>query len=169
MEALRPFGGEWCSYSLPLALGGVLKLWLCELWLLLLGSSVNGTFLPHEEDVDFINEYLELHNEIRGNVVPRGANLCFMTWDVALSRTARAWGKKCVFKRNTHLEDVQMAHPTFYGVGENMWVGKENEFTASIAINSWYAERKNYNFENGSYSENCSNYLQSNSDKKALS
>lgn len=87
MEAPRPFGREWCSYSLPLALGGVLKLWLCELWLLLLGSSVNGTFLPHEEDVDFINEYLELHNEIRGNVVPRGANLRFMVRPKAVSTT----------------------------------------------------------------------------------
>lgn len=65
-----------------------------------------------------------------------------------------------MFERNTHLDDVQMAHPTFYGIGENMWVGKENDFTATFAINSWYEERKKYNFENGSCSENCSNYLQ---------
>ncbi|XP_040845929.1 GLIPR1-like protein 2 [Ochotona curzoniae] len=155
MEAPRPFCPHWASYPHPRGPGRVMKLWL-----LLLGSALNANFLPHEEDVDFINEYIELHNEIRGNLAPQGANLRFMTWDVALSRTARAWGKKCVFERNTHLDDVQMAHPTFYGIGENMWVGKENDFTATFAINSWYEERKKYNFENGSCSENCSNYLQ---------
>nr|XP_012606478.1 GLIPR1-like protein 2 isoform X6 [Microcebus murinus] len=77
MEALRPF-----SQSLPLALGGVLKLWLCELWLLLLSSGLNATFLPDEENVDFINEYVDLHNELRSNVYPRASNLRFMVvWD----------------------------------------------------------------------------------------
>lgn len=84
----------------------------------------------------------------------------FQTWDVALSRTARAWGKKCVFERNTHLEELHMAHPKFNGIGENIWVGPENEFTASIAIRSWFEQRKKYNFERNSCSDNCSNYLQ---------
>ncbi|XP_069347349.1 GLIPR1-like protein 2 [Eulemur rufifrons] len=155
MEAPRSF-----PQLLPLALGGVLKLWFCELWLLLLSSGLNANFLPHEEDVEFINEYVDLHNELRGNVVPRASNLRFMTWDVALSRTARAWGKKCVFERNTHLEDLKMAHPKFTGIGENMWVGPENEFTASIAIRSWYEEKRMYNFENNTCSKNCSHYIQ---------
>ena len=78
MEAPRPFAREWSAQSLPLAVGGVLKLRLCELWLLLLGSSLNARFLPHEEDVDFINEYVNLHNELRGDVIPQGSNLRFM-------------------------------------------------------------------------------------------
>ncbi|XP_012296892.2 GLIPR1-like protein 2 [Aotus nancymaae] len=160
MEARRSFAGLWSAQSLPVAVGAVLKLRLCELWLLLLGSGLNASFLPHEEDVDFINEYVNLHNELRGDVIPRGSNLRFMTWDVALSRTARAWGKKCVFEHNIYLQGVRMAHPKFYGIGENMWVGPENEFTASIAIRSWYAEKKMYNFINGSCSKNCSNYIQ---------
>lgn len=84
----------------------------------------------------------------------------FQTWDVALSRTARAWGKKCVFERNTHLEEIKMAHPKFNGIGENMWVGLENEFTASIAIQSWFAEKEKYHFENGTCSGDCSRYMQ---------
>uniref|UniRef100_Q4G1C9-3 Isoform 3 of GLIPR1-like protein 2 n=1 Tax=Homo sapiens TaxID=9606 RepID=Q4G1C9-3 len=80
MEAARPFAREWRAQSLPLAVGGVLKLRLCELWLLLLGSSLNARFLPDEEDVDFINEYVNLHNELRGDVIPRGSNLRFMLW-----------------------------------------------------------------------------------------
>nr|XP_008519943.1 PREDICTED: GLIPR1-like protein 2 isoform X1 [Equus przewalskii] len=53
-----------------------------------------------------------------------------------------------------------MAHPKFNGIGENMWVGPENEFTASIAIRSWYAERKKYHFENDSCLDDCSHYIQ---------
>lgn len=55
-----------------------MKLWLCELWLLLLTSGLSSSFLPDEEDVDFINEYVNLHNELRGKVLPSGANLRFM-------------------------------------------------------------------------------------------
>ncbi|XP_004623939.1 GLIPR1-like protein 2, partial [Octodon degus] len=160
MKALRPVHLAWCSQLLPLVLGRFWKLWFCELWILLLGSGPSANFLPHEEDVDFINEYVDLHNELRGQVSPGGANLRFMTWDVALSRTARAWGKKCVFERNIHLEEVQMAHPTFNPVGENMWVGPESEFNASIVIRSWYEERKKYTFDNDSCSADCSHYIQ---------
>ncbi|XP_059042347.1 GLIPR1-like protein 2 [Mustela lutreola] len=154
MEGPRPFAREWCAQSLPLMRGGILRLWL-----LLLDFGLNAT-LPHEEDVHFINEYVNLHNELRGNVLPRGSNLRFMTWDTALSRTARAWGKKCILDHNNHLEELNMAHPVFNGIGENIWVGPENEFTASIAIRSWYEERKRYNFENDSCSSDCSNYKQ---------
>lgn len=53
-----------------------------------------------------------------------------------------------------------MAHPKFNGIGENMWAGPENEFTPSVAIRSWFAERKKYTFENNSCSGDCSHYLQ---------
>nr|KAF6452420.1 GLIPR1 like 2 [Molossus molossus] len=160
MEGARPFALDWYGRSLRLTPGAGWKVWLGELWLLLLTSGLSADLLPHEEDVSFINEYVNLHNELRGNVRPQGANLRFMTWDVALSRTARAWGKKCVLERNTHLEEINMAHPKFNGIGENIWVGPENEFTASIAIRSWYAEGKKYDFENDSCAGDCSNYIQ---------
>lgn len=66
------------SSSQPLTLGAVLQLWLCELWILLMCSGLNAGVLPHEENVDFINEYITLHNEIRGSVFPGGSNLRFM-------------------------------------------------------------------------------------------
>ncbi|OBS81899.1 hypothetical protein A6R68_24112, partial [Neotoma lepida] len=84
------------------------------------------------------------------------------TWDVALSRTARAWGKKCVYQRNTHLDKAFEAHPVFSSIGENMWIGPEKEFTASNAIKSWHEERKSYNFQNDTCVEDdeCSHYIQ---------
>ncbi|XP_004700838.1 GLIPR1-like protein 2, partial [Echinops telfairi] len=138
----------------------ILNLWLYEFWLLILSSGLNASFLPAEEDVDFINEYVNLHNELRGNVLPPGSNLRFMTWDVALSRTARAWGKKCLFKTNSYLDELNMVHPKYNGIGENIWVGPENEFTASIAIRNWHAEKDNYDYENGNCTSECSHYLQ---------
>ncbi|XP_059101288.1 GLIPR1-like protein 2 isoform X2 [Peromyscus eremicus] len=165
MKAALPLcavgGAPSSSSPHPLTLGAVLQLWLCELWILLMGSGLNAGVLPHEENVDFINEYITLHNEIRGSVFPGGSNLRFMTWDVALSRTARAWGKKCVYQRNTHLDKEHEAHPVFTVVGENMWVGPEEEFTASIAIKSWHEERKSYNFHNNTcVDDDCSHYIQ---------
>lgn len=78
MEAPRSFAREWYVPSLPLTRACVLKLWRCELWLLLVASGLSGKFLPHEEDVRLINEYVTLHNELRGNITPTGANLRFM-------------------------------------------------------------------------------------------
>ncbi|GAB1295565.1 GLIPR1-like protein 2 [Apodemus speciosus] len=88
-------------------------------------------------------------------------NLC-RTWDVALSRTARAWGKKCMLHRNTHLDKVHEAHPVFTGIGENMWFGPEEDFTASNAIRSWHEERKSYSYLNDTCieEEDCSHYIQ---------
>lgn len=77
MEAL-PFSVEWYARWFPLTQTGIWKMCLCEFWLLLLGSGLKGHLLPDEEDVTFINEYVNLHNELRGNVLPRGANLRFM-------------------------------------------------------------------------------------------
>lgn len=77
-----------------------------------------------------------------------------------MSWTARACGKKCVFQHNIHLEELKMVHPKFNGIGENILVGPENEFTASSANGSWYAEKTKYYFENDSCSDDCFNYIQ---------
>ncbi|XP_054552815.1 GLIPR1-like protein 2 [Talpa occidentalis] len=69
MEPRRWSAREWAAPSHLLPRGGVLKLWLFEFWLLLLGSGLNEGFLPDEEDVDFINEYVNIHNELRGQVL----------------------------------------------------------------------------------------------------
>ncbi|XP_021061512.1 GLIPR1-like protein 2 [Mus pahari] len=159
MKASVPWSVVWRAQSSSVWLRSVLK--LCELWLLLVGSGLNAK-LPLEEDVDFINEYVGLHNQFRGTVFPSGVNLRFMTWDVALSRTARAWGKKCMFSRNTHLDKPHESHPVFTEIGENMWVGPVEDFTVSSAIRSWHEERKSYSYLNDTCIEDqdCSHYIQ---------
>uniref|UniRef100_A0A8C5KHP5 GLIPR1-like protein 2 n=2 Tax=Jaculus jaculus TaxID=51337 RepID=A0A8C5KHP5_JACJA len=153
MAATRPL-----AQCVSLALRGVLK--VCELWLLLVGPGLNSKSLPHEEDTNFINQYVNLHNDLRATVFPKAKNLRFMTWDVALARTARAWGKKCLFEHNTYLDKTGMGHPTFRDIGENMWAGHEDGFTASTVIRSWFEERKLYNFEKGVCVGDCSHYIQ---------
>nr|XP_008542629.1 PREDICTED: GLIPR1-like protein 2 [Equus przewalskii] len=87
MEAPRPFASAGGVRFVPVTRGAVWKLWLWELWLLLLGAGLNANFLPDEEDVSFINEYVNLHNELRGSVEPSGANLRFMASPASMSRT----------------------------------------------------------------------------------
>nr|XP_042103228.1 GLIPR1-like protein 2 [Ovis aries] len=55
MEAL-PSSVEWYALWFPLTQAGVWKVWLCEFWLLLLGSGLKAHLLPDEEDVTFIND-----------------------------------------------------------------------------------------------------------------
>jgi hypothetical protein len=57
------------------------------------GSGLNAK-LPLEEDVDFINEYVGLHNELRGTVFPPGVNLRFMVRPESCfsGHVSRAWG-----------------------------------------------------------------------------
>lgn len=76
--AALPFSVEWDARRFPFTQTGIWKVWLCAFWLLLLASGLNASLLPDEEDVRFINEYVGLHNELRGNVLPRGANMRFM-------------------------------------------------------------------------------------------
>lgn len=51
-----------------------------------------------------------------------------------------------MFTCNIYLEDIELVHPISYGIGENMWIGKANEFTATVAVDSWYEEKEKYDF-----------------------
>ncbi|XP_068938260.1 GLIPR1-like protein 2 [Petaurus breviceps papuanus] len=116
--------------------------------------------VPDIDDVEFIHECVEMHNLLRTQLSPPAANAQFITWDEALAKTARAWAKKCVPEGNTHLEELKKSHPVFNGLGENMWTGPNNEYSATIAIKSWFSEAKFYNYENNSCSGVCSHYIQ---------
>lgn len=118
MKASLPLSVVWRAQSNSIRLRGVLKLWLCELWLLLMSSGLNAK-LPLEEDVDFINEYVNLHNELRGTVFPPGVNLRFMVRPESCfpGHFCKAWGnperlsfefkKIHIFKYNHCLSDIR--------------------------------------------------------------
>ncbi|XP_036616622.1 GLIPR1-like protein 2 [Trichosurus vulpecula] len=112
------------------------------------------------DDVEFIHECVEMHNLLRTRLTPPAANVQFITWDEGLAKTARAWAKKCVPEGNIHLEEMRKSHPVFSGLGENMWTGPDNEYSATIAIKAWFSEAKFYNYENNSCSGICSHYIQ---------
>nr|XP_020824515.1 GLIPR1-like protein 2 isoform X1 [Phascolarctos cinereus] len=101
-----------------------------------------------------------MHNMLRSQLSPPAANVRYITWDEALAKTAKAWAQKCVPEGNAHLEEIRTSHPVFSGLGENIWTGPDNEYSATFAIQSWFSENKFYNYENNTCSGVCSHYIQ---------
>ncbi|XP_074076880.1 GLIPR1-like protein 2 [Macrotis lagotis] len=136
-----------------------MRQWLNVFFLLILRVRESSN-VPRITDVEFIHECVEMHNLLRAQLIPPAANAQLMTWDEGLAKTARAWAKKCVPEGNIHLEELRKAHPVFSGLGENIWTGPDNEYSATIAIKAWFSESKYYDYENNSCSGTCSHYIQ---------
>ncbi|XP_074126893.1 GLIPR1-like protein 2 isoform X2 [Sminthopsis crassicaudata] len=123
-------------------------------------KALSKSNVPAINDIEFIHECVEMHNLLRTQLTPPAANAQFITWDEGLAKTAKAWAKKCVPGSNTHLEQLRKSHPVFNGLGENIWTGPDNEYSATLAIRSWFSESKFYNYENNTCSGVCSHYIQ---------
>ncbi|XP_007503133.2 glioma pathogenesis-related protein 1 isoform X1 [Monodelphis domestica] len=116
--------------------------------------------LPKITNEDFIKECVDIHNKLRSSVSPKASNMLKMSWDPDLAKTARAWAKRCEFKHNIYLDTAKMAHPTFNPVGENMWTGSLGQFTPTVAIQMWYDEVKNYDYQTQKCTGVCGHYTQ---------
>nr|XP_020660113.1 GLIPR1-like protein 1 [Pogona vitticeps] len=112
----------------------------------------------------FINQYLEAHNRLRSQVDPPASDMFYVTWDIALARTARAWGKRCIFEHNPFRMKKGGGHPEskFQPPGENLWFGsaRRRPFNATDAVNKWYSEVESYSYHNNSCTQLCSQYNQ---------
>ncbi|XP_059833659.1 GLIPR1-like protein 1 isoform X2 [Hypanus sabinus] len=106
--------------------------------------------LPSITDPSFIEDCVNEHNKYRSQ-----------TWDDALAKSARAWGKKCIFKHNPALRKIGQVHPTFFPVGENLFV-TTGTFQTKQAIKVWNDEVKDYNFGKNSCKKIalCGHYTQ---------
>ncbi|XP_010137378.1 PREDICTED: glioma pathogenesis-related protein 1-like, partial [Buceros rhinoceros silvestris] len=116
--------------------------------------------LPSITDKTFIEDCVRVHNELRAKVQPAASNMRYMTWDAALAKTARAWANKCVFEHNIYLSKKHQSHPKFTSVGENIWAGSHQAFSAAGAIKSWYSEVRFYTFAVQKCTKVCSHYTQ---------
>ncbi len=102
-----------------------------------------------------------LHNQIRAAVVT-GTPLPALQWDPSLAATAAAWVAMC---QNTdgftqimdHNPGRSTGHP--YQVGENIFASSGTA-TAQGALNSWGAEKPNYNPSTGACNGTCGHYTQ---------
>nr|XP_009667912.1 PREDICTED: GLIPR1-like protein 2 [Struthio camelus australis] len=136
--------------------------WLAVLvlWSVLRGAGGKSPTFPSITDKTFIEDCVRGHNDCRARVKPAASNMRYMTWDAALARTARAWANKCIFKHNIHLKKKYQCHPNFTVVGENIWAGSHQTFSAIGAINSWYDEIKFYTYETQRCTGVCGHYTQ---------
>ncbi|XP_008947265.1 PREDICTED: glioma pathogenesis-related protein 1-like, partial [Merops nubicus] len=116
--------------------------------------------LPSITDKAFVEECVSVHNQLRAQVQPPASNMRYMTWDAALSRTAKAWANKCIFKHNIYLREKHQCHPNFTSIGENIWVGSRPAFTVANAIKAWYKQVKDYTFAVPKCTKTCGHYLQ---------
>ncbi|XP_051885746.1 GLIPR1-like protein 1 isoform X4 [Pristis pectinata] len=120
-----------------------------------------GERLHSVSDPTFIRDCVDEHNKYRSQVDPTASKMFKMTWDEALAKSAKAWGKKCRFKHNPNLKKNGAVHPTFFPVGENLYAST-GRFEAKQAIKAWNDEVKDYNFQTNSCKKSamCGHYTQ---------
>ncbi|XP_053111751.1 glioma pathogenesis-related protein 1-like isoform X2 [Hemicordylus capensis] len=142
-----------------------MRLWLL-LWLAL--ASLTNTRgkkpfvpLPYPKinNRTFIKECLDAHNKHRSEVNPPASDMLYMTWDLALARTARAWANKCIFEHNPYRGHP---HPKLRPTGENLLAGGaiRRPYNSASAIRVFYNEVKYYNYNKHSCTHVCGHYTQ---------
>ncbi|XP_060695242.1 GLIPR1-like protein 1 [Hemiscyllium ocellatum] len=134
---------------------------LAAFWLHLLPYQPAFGTLVSITDPTFIQDCVDQHNKFRGEVAPPAKEMFAMTWDEALAKSAKAWSKTCLFKHNPNLQKKGAVHPTFFPVGENIFIST-GSFNAKNAIKRWYAEVADYDYSTNSCKPKkaCGHYTQ---------
>lgn len=110
----------------------------------------------HDEPSE-LHGITQLHNEVRATVgVPP------VSWDPRLAAIAAAWAAQCVDKESPsglvdHNPNRSQEYPT--KVGENIFAAS-GIVTARDAVDSWAAERVDYDYASNSCSKICGHYTQ---------
>ncbi|XP_048357439.1 glioma pathogenesis-related protein 1-like [Sphaerodactylus townsendi] len=115
---------------------------------------------PSINNKTFAKQCVDAHNKHRAAVKPSASNMLYMTWDVALARTARAWANRCTFKHSPY----RKSHPdsSFWLLGENLWMSNavRRHFDPTGPIASWNSEVKSYKFNSHQCERVCGHYTQ---------
>ncbi|CAG5135457.1 unnamed protein product, partial [Candidula unifasciata] len=77
------------------------------------------------------------HNELRGSVNPKAANMLLLRWDKELEMLAKRWADVCIFQH-----DRVRIIPGRFHVGQNLAWGSFPTFKA--ATDAWFAEKDDY-------------------------
>jgi pathogenesis-related protein 1 len=101
------------------------------------------------------------HNQVRA-AVATSTPLPPLEWDPALAQTAAQWVAMCVDTMAPaglidHNPNRSQGHP--YYVGENVF-GAGGNATAKQAVDTWAAEKANYNYEANTCNGVCGHYTQ---------
>ncbi|XP_070573942.1 peptidase inhibitor 15-like [Ptychodera flava] len=99
-----------------------------------------------ESDIEY---WINRHNQHRGEVDPPASDMKFMTWDDDLATMAQTWVDYCHWEHG----DPDIQH-SYEHTGQNMWVfgpsSLEERPTVSDAVDAWYDERYDYDYETNS-------------------
>ncbi|KAI5624307.1 GLIPR1-like protein 1 precursor, partial [Silurus asotus] len=138
---------------------GSLLMWISVLMSGLFGA--RAFLLPDIREPEFIRRCVQAHNVHRARAQPPAANMRSMSWDDVLAREARSWARHCKGSHNPVLKQEGRAHPEFWHVGENIWLGAPySAFTVESAVNSWNKEGADYTLGNNSCARVCGHYTQ---------
>ncbi|XP_036617761.1 GLIPR1-like protein 1 [Trichosurus vulpecula] len=135
-------------------------LWALILAFMVTQSSPDFTQIPSITDPKFIQECVDMHNQVRTTVEPVCGNMKYMSWDPALAKSARAWAKRCVFQHNSLIGQKHECHPTFSTVGENLWMGKITDNVVRDSITDWYNESRYFELATIICTTFCGHYTQ---------
>ncbi|XP_043932458.1 peptidase inhibitor 16-like isoform X2 [Protopterus annectens] len=92
------------------------------------------------------------HNNLRSQVSPSAADMLEMTWDTSLESFAKAYTAKCLWAHDAENKDK----------GENLYATTMNSLDVEKAVQEWYDERQNYDFDTNYCNEDkmCGHYTQ---------
>ncbi|XP_041071607.1 glioma pathogenesis-related protein 1-like [Carcharodon carcharias] len=112
-------------------------------------------------DPTFIQDCVNQHNKFRSEVSPPATNMFAMTWDEALAKSAKAWSRTCMFKHNPSLKKKGTVHPTFFPIGENIYIST-GRFNVKTAIKRWNDEVFDYDYNTNTCKPKkpCGHYTQ---------
>ncbi|KAK0041442.1 glioma pathogenesis-related protein 1 [Biomphalaria pfeifferi] len=94
------------------------------------------------------------HNKLRTD--EPSSDMLTMAWDSALETNAQAHATKCNFSHSTG--EFRSNVGGFSYAGENLFASPALNVTSFV--DSWYSEKKNYNFDANSCSGVCGHYTQ---------
>lgn len=100
----------------------------------------------------YAQPFVNAHNNYRRKVNPPAKNMPMLVWADDLADNASKWAAKC-----------QWAHSGTPGVGENIYATSvRNDTNPNNAVNSWDAEKSNYNYANNTCAPGamCGHYTQ---------
>ncbi|XP_010885778.1 cysteine-rich secretory protein 2-like [Esox lucius] len=91
-------------------------------------------------------EIVDLHNDLRRGVQPPARNMLQMSWNNEAAINAQKWANQCTMSHSP----ADQRRTSTSGCGENLFMST-NERPWTSAIQSWYSEVNNYNYDsNGS-------------------
>ncbi|XP_071785926.1 uncharacterized protein [Asterias amurensis] len=125
------------------------------------GHRERRTATSADLSADEIADFLDKHNELRGQTVPQASNMKFMVWDDTLATMAQQWSDTCTWDHGQP-ENIS----PFSSLGQNLYISgygsQSNRVDGGGAVQAWYDEDQFYTYDTNACQTNqvCGHYTQ---------